>query len=337
MRSDVTSAAIKQELGKGWPSLAVMSDEAGSLLAGDLFRDTAINSMWSGHPISVERAASTGFKLEDYRLGLILMLQPGLFTNFLERQGERARSSGFLARCLICAPQSTQGQRFNLDLLRFRAPDALENFHQRVEELLKGGFKRRERGLDRKCLRLTPEATSRWNHQYAHIESQIGPLGQLKPYRDYASKFMEHASRIAAVLEGFCTPNAELISDQTMYAAIAIANWYFDHFIQQMKMLDKQEEPSNAALLLEWLSKNMGLNGGAVYKKNDILKFGPSKLRNKRTLDAALHELIVRGCVTIYKNNRTTMVYFMGGLSRLPVGGSITNQSIYNSVGHFDF
>lgn len=85
-----------------------------------------------------------------------------------------------LARCLICEPQSTQGQRFHLDKLRFRAPDAVSHFHQRVEGLLKGGFRRRERGIERKCLKLTPEAASRWNQQYVAIELSIGPLGEIE-------------------------------------------------------------------------------------------------------------------------------------------------------------
>ena len=313
--SDVTSAAIKQVLGKDSPSLMLASDEAGSFLSGELFRDTAINSMWSGHSISIERVASTRPKLVDYRLGLMLMVQPGLFNSSLERQGERARASGFLARCLICEPQSTQGQRFHLDKLRFRAPDAVDHFHQRVEGLLKGGFRRRERGIERKCLKLTPEAASRWNQQYVAIELSIGPLGKLNQYRDYASKFMEHVSRIAAVLEGFCTPNAEFISDQTMYAAITIAHWFFEHFIQQMKKLDKSDEPSNADILRSWLARNVGANGGAIFKKNDIRKFCPNKLRSKQALDAALSDLIMRGCVSIYKQNRTTLVhYHMGSL-----------------------
>ncbi len=324
--SDVTSAAIKQELGKGWPSLAVMSDEASGLLTGGVLKDPAINSLWSGQPISVERVSSGGFKLEDCRLGLMLMLQPGLFASFLERQGEHVRSSGFLARCLMCAPQSTQGQRFNGDL-RYRAAGALEIFHRRVEELLKGGFKRRESGKERKCLRFSPEASVRWRQQFTHIESRIGPLGNLKEYRDYASKFMEHVSRIAAVIEGVVYPDAEQISDHTMYAAIAVAHWYFDHFIKQMKMLDKQVEPSNADLLLAWLARNVGLNSRAL-KKNDIRQFGPNKLRHKHSLDAALTELIMRGCIVVYKVNRTTMVYLNGG---------VLNQSMYNSSENFNF
>jgi len=331
--SDVTSAAIKQELGRGWPSLVVMSDEAGGLLTGGLLKDPAINSLWSGQPISVERVSSAGFKLEDCRLGLILMVQPGLFAIFLERQGDHVRSSGFLARCLMCAPQSTQGQRFDDELLRFRSEETLERFHQRVEELLRGGFERRESGQERKCLRFSPEAALRWRQQFAYIESRIGPLGDLKEYRDYASKFMEHVSRIAAVIEGFVYPDAEQISDHTMYAAIAVAHWYFGHFIQQMKRLDKQEEPSNADRLLSWLIENIGANGGAVYKKNDIRQYCPNKLRSKHLLDAALRELEMRGCVVIYKKNRTTCVWVI----TVPTRSDLTSPLSCSAIGHFNY
>ena len=335
--SDVTSAAIKQTLGNGCPSLTLASDEAGSLLSGDLFRDTALNSMWSGNPILLERAASTSVQLEDYRLGMMLMLQPRLFTKYLERHGEGARSSGLLARCLICAPQSTQGQRFNFDAFRFRDYNAVDNFHRRVAELLTGAFKRRERGLSRRCLKLTPEAASRWNQHHRHVESQIGPLGQLSEYRDYASKFMEHVSRLAAVIEGFYTKNAELISDHSMYAAIALASWYFDHFIQQMKQLDKQDSPSNAMILLTWLSNNTISNGGPVYRKNDILKFGPCKLRSKKKLDEALHELVVRGNVLVGKINRTTFVEYKCGVALPLFGNNVDFQSSLSMIRGFNF
>lgn len=312
--SDTTSAAIKLELSKGSPSLAVISDEAGTLLTGDLFKDTAINSMWSGHSISVERASSAGLKLENYRLVLMLMLQPWLFTSYLERNGEHARSSGFLARCLICAPQSTQGTRFNNEIHRHRNPEALEKYHQRSKELLRGGITRRSRGLERMCLRLTPEAASRWNLNSDHVEGQIGPLGPLKPYRDYASKVMEHATRIAGILEGFSTKDAKLISDQTMYAGIVVAYWFFNEFIRQMNFLDKQAEPSNAELLRVWLQAHIYKNGGNVYKKNFIRKNGPGKLRYKHLLDSALQDLMLRGIVNIFKIGRTTYVQYLGGV-----------------------
>jgi hypothetical protein len=108
-----------------------------------------------------------------------------------------------------------------------------------------------------------------------------------------------------------------------MYAAITIAHWFFEHFIQQMKKLDKSDEPSNTDILRSWLARNVGANGGAIFKKNDIRKFCPNKLRSKQALDAALSDLILRGCVSIYKQNRTTLVRYHMGILTSPINTTL--------------
>lgn len=326
MLTDATSAAIKIALSKGTPSVAVVSDEAGSLLTSGLFNDTAINSMWSGHSISIDRASSISYKLENYRLAMMLMLQPGLFEKYMEHNGEHARSSGFLARCLICKPVSTQGQRFNNENEKLAYFGALDKYHRRLKELLMGGIRRRDHNANRICLMLAPEAAHRWSCVHEQIEKELGPFGQFNQYRDYASKVMEHAARIAGIIEGFCTNNPEYISDYAMYAGVTIAYWYFYQFIDQMKKLDNETEQSNANLLRSWLSNNILISGekdafgSCYYKKNHIRKFGPSKLRDKRRLDDTLQDLVMDGTVVIAKLNRVTIVYYYGLVRSIPEG-----------------
>jgi len=111
--SDATRAAVKLALGKGWPSLVLLSDEAGSILNGELLHDTPLlNSLWSAQPIEVDRATGDTFRIEDARFGAMLMVQPGLFKEYVNRQGRHARASGFFARTLLCQPTSTVRNKF---------------------------------------------------------------------------------------------------------------------------------------------------------------------------------------------------------------------------------
>ena len=54
----------------------------------------------------------------------------------MERKGDDARGIGFLARCLVSYPPSTQGTRFLRSLPENL--DAIQSFKERIRELLEG-------------------------------------------------------------------------------------------------------------------------------------------------------------------------------------------------------
>lgn len=77
------------------------SDEAGGLFDGNLFRNTPVlNSLWGEGKIADSRASRDSYDVDDARLTMLLMMQPGLFDDFLDKQGKKAKSSGWLARLL---------------------------------------------------------------------------------------------------------------------------------------------------------------------------------------------------------------------------------------------
>ena len=84
--NDITLAAIKKELGTGWPSLGLNSDEAGSILSSDLLNDSPLlNSLWNGSSIEVDRAGTGSYKIEDARLSCMFMVQPKLFDAYMSK------------------------------------------------------------------------------------------------------------------------------------------------------------------------------------------------------------------------------------------------------------
>ena len=317
--NDATRAAVKLALGTGWPSIGLISDEAGSILNGELLRDTPLlNSLWSGQSIEVDRATGDSFRIADARLGCMLMIQPKLFEEFVKRQGHQARASGFFARTLLCQPRSTIGQRFNRDnalshsfpISPYSVPSSLEWFHSRASQRLEEAFERRENSRVRTCLTLSPEAMFRWNEEYNRIEGNISPLGPLKDFKDYASKQLEHVSRIAGILEGFVT-GGSFVSDETMFAAIQIANWYLDSFIHIMSDNTLPEAIQDANVLCSWLEHNYLRRINGVFPKNHILKFGPNQIRNRDRLNRALDTLTFHGKINLFKSGKTSYVQYL--------------------------
>ncbi|WP_338883761.1 YfjI family protein [Aeromonas hydrophila] len=309
--NDVTSAAVKQALGSGNASLGLFSDEAGSILNGELLRDTPLlNSLWSGQPIEVDRANRDAFRIEDVRFGCMLMVQPGLFEQYVKRQGAQARSSGFFARTLVCQPASTIGYRSSSQSQKQSNTDgSLGCFHARVMTFLRKSIERRIDKGQRLCVTLSPEASGRWHAEYDRIEGMINPFGPLKEFRDYASKQPEHIARIAAVLEVFTTGKLQ-ISDRTMYCAMMIAQWYFDSFIQLMKVDTIPEEIQDANLLHGWLAHHASKIPMSGVKKNIIRQYGPNPLRNRERLNKALENLRRRNIVSISRYSRTTYISY---------------------------
>lgn len=132
--SDVTPAAFTSRLYDNSRSAGLCEDEAGRIFSGRLVEDLGLLSkLWNGSDITVDRKHES-FKLRAPRCTISWMVQPAVFKKFMERKGEDARGIGFLARCLVCYPLSTQGTRF----LRSRPEkcDAIQMFSDRTIELL---------------------------------------------------------------------------------------------------------------------------------------------------------------------------------------------------------
>jgi len=316
--NDATRAAVKKGLGMGWPSFALVSDESGSILQSELLRDTPLlNAVWGDCSINVERANSDFFSIKDARFGLMLMVQPGVFKEYVKVQGPQARASGFFARCLISQPRSNIGNRFNDEnhhtimssITEAHRPsvDVIEWFNKRVRELFLQGFNRREEGVARICLTLSAEARAMWVSEYNRVEAQCRDSGTLRDYKDYASKQLEHVTRIAAVIEGFSS-GGTTISAKTMNAASEIAKWYFESFIELMEVLP--QEVVDAKLLESWLGSNMTKTENGFFYKNHVLQYGPASLRNRQRLNAAIDVLYSQYKVAKFQHGKKECISY---------------------------
>ena len=136
--SDTTPYAYLLGLHDNCQSAGLCEDEAGRIFDSRLVDDLGLlNKLWNGSDITVDRK-NESFRIRAPRCTVSWMVQPEVFARFMERRGDGVRGIGFLSRCLVSYPVSTQGTRF------LRKPpeslDAISKFGNRVVELLNDQF-----------------------------------------------------------------------------------------------------------------------------------------------------------------------------------------------------
>lgn len=305
---DVSPTAIISSLHDQWPSAGILSDEAGKLFNSKTFDNIGLyNKLWDGDAISLDRHRTTdSYTVTNGRLTISLMSQQKTFRDFLGKQGNLARDNGFLARCLTCWPQSTQGTRqIQADTAtnNNRSKPALDEFNRVINVLLNQSWHRHQSDQPRKVVAMSSEAARAWNHYYNHIESSIGPIGIYADVRDGASKAAENIARLACLFQAFesCESRDEWeISEAMVNSAHVLCMWYMDNFKRifgQQSILS--EDAQNANELWAWLNTKWTQNGMQPISKNQIRQFGPWKIRNKNRLDIALEILQARGQILV--------------------------------------
>ncbi len=134
--SDTTPVAFLAGLHANSRSAGLCEDEAARMFNGRLIDDLGLlNKLWNGSDIRFDRKKES-FRVRSPRCTISWMVQPVVFRRFMERKGDDARGIGFLARCLVSYPPSTQGTRFLRSLPENL--DAIQSFKERIRELLEG-------------------------------------------------------------------------------------------------------------------------------------------------------------------------------------------------------
>lgn len=144
---DTTTEALQQELYLGFGSLALLSNEGGTVFNGHALRHLPFyNSQWSGEPYNINRKTSSNQMIEDARLTISILIQDAALQKFNKKHGDEAVAIGFWARFLFSCPESNQGYRFvSSDSLKEQNRDGEYQFNERMEELLDELKQRREK------------------------------------------------------------------------------------------------------------------------------------------------------------------------------------------------
>jgi hypothetical protein len=303
---DTSPEAIAYRMHTGQPSLGLMADEGGQILNGRIAGQLPmLNELWSGGDLYVARRDSESFNVKGGRLTLGVMVQAKTFNQFIAGRGQLARDNGFLARCLICFPQSTQG--FREDWSDVEPTKAhVKTFQARLTEILESAPITESSTLhQRLMLEFSPEAKFVWVEFANGIERNLKPGGAYAGVRDAASKTAENTARMAALFHYFEGRSGPIQRDSVEQAA-RICEWYLCAFREIFDAPPPVPQVEQDAMALDnWMRGHYMNRRENCFAKNSLRQYGPNALRSKSRLDAALNVLTHAGRVMVEQNPRT--------------------------------
>jgi hypothetical protein len=288
-----TTALLERLDGEGH-SVAFISDEAQMMFDSPSTRNFGFFSkLWDGASVlSSNRTDKESFVASDPRATLCLMAHPATLRKFVAKHGEVARGSGYWARFLIASPPSKKGYRIST------APEGelrhLETFNSRVAELL-SSFEQKDPDEQSKrvVLEFNDVASMEWKQLADQIEIDLGPSGPLHDISDFAAKFLEIVSRIAAVMHYFCG-SGELIDNTTLRGAVHIGYWHLNQYRQLFGQSRPQDE-ADAELYISHFMTHYLSRGRQYVERKTLSHSGPLAARSKYRRDAALAILLEQG------------------------------------------
>lgn len=293
---DSTPAGTIAHMDHYSPSVCLCEDEAGRIFSSNLVNDLGLlNKTWGGNSITVDRKYERLVVLSP-RCSLIWMVQPTIFEKFMQRRGDDARGIGFLARCHVCYPESTQGSRFikprpeELVYVNDFKQRCLDLLHEQVERFLPGANQKR---FENVTLTFAYPAQIAWEQIYDNIEFACATGGVFAQNRDYASKIAENIARMAGVFHAFEGHEGTEISEETLHRAAQVVLWYAAEFLRLFTPPGPVDILNDHALKLDnWLIEYAFRTGSYTVAKSFLLRYGPNSLRNRDTLELAIQRLM---------------------------------------------
>ena len=299
--ADATPEALAFGLAKGWPSGGVVTAEGGIVFGShgmgkdSVMRNLSLlNQLWDGSNLTIDRRTSESFTVRGVRLTVALQVQEPTLREFFERSGNLARGTGFLARFLVSWPESTQGFRLFTDPPTIWP--ALEKFNQRIAEILNTSVPIDDQGaLSPTMLTLAPDAKETWSDFHNAIVGELRTGGELYDIRDVASKSADNVARVAALFHCFGSKSSNIsgsnVSRENIESACRIVAWHLNESRRFFGELALPAELTRAARLDAYLLDYCRRERTHLVPIKKVQQYGPSGLREKAAIDAAVREL----------------------------------------------
>ena len=202
--------------------IASISTSEGAKVLDDASMKTIpiLNKAYDGDPVQVSRISRESYWLKNFRLSTSLMIQPDVLKKIIGKRHDELRSSGYVARSILCYPESNIGRRPIVTTRQYT--DKIDLLYARlgrlcIELLLSLSdpeFKRKELMLDQ-------EGEQLWLNFANDIESKMNVGGCYQSATDHASKLPENVLRVAGVLHAVEFGDGD-ITAKTLNAAIQI-------------------------------------------------------------------------------------------------------------------
>ena len=310
---DATPEALTYALAKQWPSGGVVSSEAGSVFGSHgMGKDSvmrnlaALNQLWDGAALPVERRSTESFTVRGARLTMALQVQEATLRAFFDSTKGLARGTGFLARFLVAWPESTQGMRPFTE-----APanwPALAAFNGRLAAILNRPVPIDDDGaLTPAMLKLTPAAKAVWVAFHDQIEAMLSTGGELFDVRDVASKIADNAARLAALFHVFAGSIGPIGVD-SMESGACIAAWHLNEARRFLGELAMPAELADPMRLESWLLDYCRREHTDKVPTREVQRCGPGGLRDKAAFAEAVKELAELGRARAVQDGRKKLV-----------------------------
>jgi hypothetical protein len=279
-----TYEGIVRLLAHGQPSIGLFNDEGGRFLGGyAMSREhqqktiSGLNDLWDGKPIDRVRSGDGASLLYGRRMSLHLMLQPIVATPVLSNP--LLLGQGFVARCLLCWPESTAGQRA-YQPIDLTADADVRRYNARLLEILRAALPtapgtRNE--LAPRQMPLHPGAKRVWVAFHNHIERQLGDEQPLNLIRAFGSKAAEQALRLAGVLTLVDDVAASEVDPEHMKAGITLVQFYLTEALRLVEAGATAPDLLMAEKLLAWAQQYAHIYPLKIYQ------YGPHGIRDKQT------------------------------------------------------
>ena len=314
---DATIQGLAKEIETGVRSVLMSSSEGGTVFGSIGMRGEALmgalaflNKAWDAEPQSMTRKQAESTYLEFYRLSCLISSQRETIQEWLSKNAGLAEGMGFLARFLVCIPESTIGFRFYK-----QAPEFTPKLDKFNEQCLKK-LRKKTYLAKPQILPLSDDAHRIWVDYFNLVEEAQGRGGPYEYNTAAASKSAEQAARIAAVFTLFNEDEALEVGLEAMKQGISIAKWFLDESLRLTSHLTTTNAQRHGVILLEWLKK-IEIDNEAPLKVGDLLKFGPRPIRKKTVRDDAVKMLADLGWIQVRKWRNSKIILLHPSIRKL--------------------
>lgn len=323
-----TSEALAKSIGLGYQNKALFNDEATAVFKGSVFNNPALlNTYWCGDKVTIDRAATESFVIENYVFSFFLAMQPQPYDNTSRQKKANMRETGLQARTqMIDMEQITEPCIINGHYTHSEA--VLSELYSVITRHIKAGVKRRENGDELITLTLAPDAQELLDKTSLSLQQKMKPGGSLYHYDDVGARIIEQGLRMAGIFQVSGEPGSTIITEENLLSALNLMDWFVNHAIAK---IDSTRELSDEEKILFWMESQLVENGSYDFRRNDIIKKGPRSIRCSERLMPALEKLESKGMVQLFEEAGINYVKFIGSTMNPVELAARTNTPIHQT------
>lgn len=300
---DTTSEALIQSIHEtGGCATSIVSDEMIRILKGRALNDLGLLCKgYDGSPVQVSRVKHGNIYLERPLISMLLMGQNAIFDELIKKHGSEWNSSGFTARFLIAKSWPRAGTRYINNCADLYQSDRSWFSKRCMALLVEADEEVAKKRQTIKKLKFSAAAAQYWVDYYNHVENNVAPGRAYDKIKSFASRLADKAAKIAALIHVFENEShEEIISLESLICGVDIAEWYASQYMDVFGVAASWDCESDAASLKSFMQHRFQLKGQIDFSRTELLQYGPSRVRSRHRLNAALDALRWQAVVVLF-------------------------------------